>query len=176
MNSYPKVLPSKIITREFISCIREQFLLDWLGIHGVSHWARVRNNGLRLAVHTGARSDVVDLFAFLHDTQRHNEHHDPEHGRRAADFARTLHGNMFTLDEDGLELLYLACTGHSDGHMEADITVQTCWDADRLDLGRIDIIPNPARLCTTAAKDTKMIEWACRQMPRVTPAMWPNNF
>ena len=105
MNSIPEILHSKIITRELIFLIREQFLLDWSGIHGVSHWARVRNNGLRLAEHTGARPDVVELFAFLHDTQRKNDYQDLNHGVRAADFAKTLQGNLFTLDDDGLDLL-----------------------------------------------------------------------
>jgi uncharacterized protein len=36
--------------------------------------------------------------------------------------------------------------------MDADVTVQTCWDADRLDLVRIDIQPEAERLCTDAAR------------------------
>jgi uncharacterized protein len=41
-----------------------------------------------------------------------------------------------------------------------DITVQTCFDADRLDLGRVGKIPDPRLLCTDAAKDPKTIDWA----------------
>lgn len=41
-----------------------------------------------------------------------------------------------------------------------DITIQTCWDADRLDLWRIGIEPNPEMLFTGQAKDKKMIEFA----------------
>jgi len=129
----------------------------------VSHWARVRNNGLRLAKHTGARLDVVELFAFLHDTQRKHDGRDPDHGSRAADFAKKLQGNLFTLDTEGLNLLCFACAGHSDGLLEADITVQTCWDADRLDLARIGVIPDPNKLCTEAARDSKIIEWASNE-------------
>lgn len=44
--------------------------------------------------------------------------------------------------------------------MVADITVQTCWDADRLDLGRVGIRPDPDRLCTSAAKESDLLEWA----------------
>lgn len=153
----------QIITRELISIIRREFALDWSGIHGAPHWARVRINGLRLAEYTGARLDVVELFAFLHDTQRKHDGRDSDHGRRAADFARTLQGVLFTLDEEGINLLCIACTGHSDGLLEADITVQTCWDADRLDLGRIGVIPDSKKLCTAAARDPKMIEWAYRR-------------
>jgi uncharacterized protein len=41
---------------------------------------------------------------------------------------------------------------HSHGSTEADSTVQACWDADRLDLVRIGIEPEPDRLCTDAAR------------------------
>jgi uncharacterized protein len=159
---YPEMKSSCIITPEFIAVIRQQFKLDWSGIHGAPHWARVRDNGLRLAEQTGARSDVIELFAFLHDTQRENDYHDPKHGRRAADFAKRLQGSLFTLNDEGLDLLCFACIGHSDGVLEADITVQTCWDSDRLDLGRVGVIPDPSKLCTAAARDQKMIEWASR--------------
>jgi uncharacterized protein len=36
--------------------------------------------------------------------------------------------------------------------------MQVCWDADRLDLGRVGIIPKPDRLCTNAARD--ILEWS----------------
>jgi uncharacterized protein len=48
---------------------------------------------------------------------------------------------------------------YTHGGTEGDITVQTCCDADRLDLGRV-VVPDPARLCTSAARDPDMIEWA----------------
>ena len=56
--------------REVLRIVREQFQLDWHGIHGVPHWARVRWNGLNLAAVNGARTDIVELFAFLHDCRR----------------------------------------------------------------------------------------------------------
>jgi uncharacterized protein len=31
---------------------------------------------------------------------------------------------------------------HSEGAVHADPTVQTCWDADRLDLGRVGVMPD----------------------------------
>jgi uncharacterized protein len=154
------IVPNALITPQFISVVREHFALDWSGIHGAAHWARVRQNGLRLAEETGARTDVVELFAFLHDVERKSDGWDLQHGKRAAQFVRSRHGSLFTLDEEGLELLCDACAGHSDGLLEAHVTIQTCWDADRLDLGRIGIVPDPARLCTAAARDRKTIERA----------------
>lgn len=41
------------LTPSLIEAIRSRYALEWHGIHGVSHWARVRNNGLKLAAHTG---------------------------------------------------------------------------------------------------------------------------
>jgi uncharacterized protein len=36
----------------------------------------------------------------------------------------------------------------------------TCWDADRLDLGRVGIRPDPARLCNEAARHPKLLSEA----------------
>lgn len=140
--------------------IRAQFVLDCDDIHGASHWARVRDNGLRLAHSTGAQPEVVELFALLHDSQRRNNGHDPEHGPRAAAYAKSLAGSAFELGEAELALLMTACAGHSDGLMRGDITVLACWDADRLDLGRVGRRPDPARLCTEAAREPSLIAWA----------------
>jgi uncharacterized protein len=146
--------------RDLLRTLRAQFALNWGGIHGIAHWERVRENGLRLAQATGARPRVVELFAFLHDSRRESDGHDPEHGARAANLARTLAGSAFELDAADLELLVAACRDHSEGFTEADVTVMTCWDADRLDLGRVGTRPRPHRLCTAAARDPATIEWA----------------
>jgi hypothetical protein len=50
--------------REVLRIVREQFMLEWRGIHGVAQWARVRLNGLTMARANGARRDVVELFAW----------------------------------------------------------------------------------------------------------------
>ena len=146
--------------RVLIEVIRNEYALPWNGTHGISHWTRVRENGLRLAETTGADPQVVELFAYLHDSKRRNEHRDPGHGARAAEFVRTLQGSLINLSEENLELLVYACTYHTDGLTEASVTVQTCWDADRLDLGRVGIRPQARYLCTSAARDAQMIEWA----------------
>jgi uncharacterized protein len=128
------------------------------GDHGVIHWARVLENGLRLAEVTGADTEVVTLFALFHDSRRVNEFHDYGHGLRGGQFARTLRGSLVHLDDDRFELLFEACRLHTDGVTTGDITLQTCWDADRLDLGRVGIQPEPHRLCTDAARE--LLNWA----------------
>ena len=138
-------------------------MLDWDGIHGIRHWMRVRDNGIRLAKLTGADLGVVEFFAFLHDSQRRNEWKDVGHGARAAEFVSRLRRLFTTLGDREFEHLVFACRFHSDGLIRADITVQTCWDADRLDLGRVGKRPNPEFLCTSAAKEESMIEWAYKR-------------
>lgn len=152
-----------MISQDLVDVIEQSFALRLDGIHGVAHWTRVRANGLRLAELTGANLEIVALFAFLHDSKRLNDGRDPSHGARAADFAASLQDSLLTLSGEEFELLHFACKHHTDGLTEADITVQTCWDADRLDLGRIGIRPNPRYLCTPAARESTMIEWAYRQ-------------
>lgn len=142
----------KLITPDLINAIRRRYSLSWSGIHGVSHWSRVRRNGLRIAAVNGARTDVVELFAFLHDSCREHDGRDPDHGHRAAEFAATLRGHFLQIDDAGFSLLCEAMEHHSKGFLEADPTVQACWDADRLDLVRLGITPEPDRLCTEAAR------------------------
>jgi uncharacterized protein len=155
-----------MIDQNLIKIIRDQFALEWNGIHGAPHWSRVRENGLRLAKVTGAKTHVVELFAFLHDSRRFNDGHDPQHGQRAAVFATSLAGTAFQLEPDDLELLTTACSKHSDGLMRGDITVLTCWDADRLDLGRVGNRPRPELLCNDAARNPVVLEWAYRRSVR----------
>jgi uncharacterized protein len=141
----------------------EDYALPWSGDHGVAHWARVLENGLRLAEETGAIVEVVQLFAVLHDSRRRTENSDRDHGPRAAEFARTLRGRLFDLSDQDFGLLHRACAGHTHERTHPDVTIQTCWDADRLDLGRVGITPNPRRLCTEVARRPATIEWADRR-------------
>ena len=159
-------MTGRLVTRELVSRLRTRFALRWQGIHGASHWARVRWNGLALAEHTGANRTVVELFAMVHDVCRQNDHHDPLHGTRAAEFVRELRGSVISISTEEADLLAFACAHHSDGYTEADVTVQTCWDADRLDLGRVGIRPNPRYLCTAAAKDRRLLEAAYQRSVR----------
>ena len=142
---------------ELVRFLRNHFALDWRGIHGAPHWSRVRLNGLRLAEATGARIRVIEAFALLHDSCRMNDGHDPEHGARATVLAERINAQYLELDSTEMRLLAVACEGHSGGGLEGDVTVQTCWDADRLDLGRVGIKPIASRLCTSAARDPNTI-------------------
>ncbi len=143
---------ASILTRELLRFIRTRYQLDWHGIHGVSHWARVRARGLALSRETGASPDVVTLFAFLHDCARLDDHRDFGHGDRAAALIPRLNGRYFLLPAAEEALLIEAIAGHTVQRWHANPTIATCWDADRLDLIRLGIRPDPARLCTEAGK------------------------
>lgn len=149
-----------MLKSELIRVLREQFRLDWRGIHGAPHWARVRRNGLLIAQVNGARTDVVECFALLHDSQRLHDGADRRHGARAADYVCRINEDHLRLDRAGLDMLVHACQFHSDGLKEADVTIQTCWDADRLDLGRVGIRPDARRLCTAIAREATMLNSA----------------
>lgn len=146
--------------KPIIEAISLQYLLDWDGLHGVGHWGRVLENGLLLAESTEADLEVIRLFSVFHDACRKNDGLDPGHGKRGAELAKSFRGTHFQLPQDQFDLLYEACAGHTDGKHHVDITVLTCWDADRLDLSRAFITPKASRMGTEPAKDPDLIAWA----------------
>jgi len=154
---------SAVITLELQKILKNEYQLNWNGIHGFPHWVRVRENGLRLAKINGANPNVVELFAFFHDICRRRDGTDPDHGKRAAEFINSLEARIINLSEMDLDSLKVACAYHDQGLLEGNITVQTCWDADRLDLGRVGTVPDPRYLCTIAAKQPELIDWAYRR-------------
>jgi len=142
-----------MIQAKLMTAILAQYKLNPDHEHGLAHWARVLENGLRLAEVTGADKKVVALFAAFHDACRLNEHKDPEHGARGAGLASDFRGRFFSCSDAQMALLMRACSGHTNSPPgEKDVTVLTCWDADRLDLGRVGKTVDPNRLCTDAAK------------------------
>jgi len=143
-----------------IQAIKRQYALKWQGSHGIRHAARVYTNGLRLAEETGAKVEIVKLFAIFHDSRRLNDGVDEDHGFRGAMLAKEFRGKYFELPDDDFELLFTACNCHTTPQSHVDITVQTCFDADRLDLARLGKMPDPKYLCTDIAKTPDMIFWA----------------
>jgi len=132
--------------------VSRQFQLDERSDHGPGHWKRVEQNGLLLAPSSGADVVVVRLFALFHDSRRENEFTDPEHGRRGANYARDLRDKNFQITDRQFEHLETACIWHTEATHHHDPTIGTCWDADRLDLGRVGIIPDPKYMSTDLGK------------------------
>ncbi len=158
---------SSVLSAALLAAVQERFELDWHGVHGIHHWRRVRENGLRIARATGANVRVVELFSHVYDVCRENEGGDPGHGRRAAAYVEELRAaELVRLSEEETGLLVEACTYHSNGRTRGEVTVLTCWDADRLDLGRVGIRPDPKCLCTAAAREARVLAWAWERRVR----------
>ncbi len=130
-------------------------------LHGEGHWRRVAAAGLALLPETPAADPaVVFLFALFHDSMRFNDGHDPLHGPRGAALAGELRGEAFDLEDAEMDLLASACEEHTNGGVSSDPTVGVCWDADRLNLWRVGIRPDPRLLSTGAARSGGRIAWA----------------
>jgi len=123
------------------------------GIHGAKHWTRVMRNGMYIAEHEHLPHKVIKCFALLHDSRRLNDGTDPMHGPRAADYAAAIRDTHLVMAETEFSQLVFACRYHTNEQDTDDIIVHACWDADRLDLGRIGITPDPAYLKTNTAKN-----------------------
>ena len=153
-----------------IHAILEEYVLPKRGIHGVAHWARVLETGVRLAKITGANEEIVRFFAIFHDSQRVTVATDPSHGIRGASLAAELRGKLYDLDEDDFDLLFVACVGHMDNQFDDDPTVQTCWDADRLDFGRVGHKIAPSWLGAATLENPTLRNWAHkRAKARIIP-------
>lgn len=124
--------------------------------HGAGHWLQVATMAQRLLradERPGADAPILFAFAALHDSMRHSEGLDPEHGARAAAFARKLvEDGLLRLDDARLDVLCDALTRHDHGAVSADETIGACWDADRLCLPRLGITPRAELLSTAAGR------------------------
>lgn len=150
------------IVHSALELVKPQFRLHLQhGWHGISHWPRVWVNARFLCQELGVDSTVPCWFAYLHDSQRYDEGTDGEHGARAATWALKLRSEKkLVLTDDQFDDLHQAMTHHSDGHTRAPLVQQICWDADRLDLGRVGVMPDPRYLCTELAKQGDVIRAA----------------
>ena len=140
-----------LITPEILDLLRKESAVFASPIHGVHHWKAVERNGYHLSNFNGADNKVISYFAYFHDCMRTNEDEDPNHGLHGAQFAEK-HRELIELNESQFKQLTKACEGHTDGERPKCMTINTCWDADRLDIGRVGIIPKSEFLHSTEAK------------------------
>lgn len=125
-------------------------------LHGVEHWRRVAQNGALIAAETpGTDPTVLDAFAALHDSQRENEGADRHHGLRAAILLIDL--QPLGLNREQRVKLVVALVGHNEGRVSPDPTIGAAWDADRLDLTRLGIKPDPFLLSTDKARELAIV-------------------
>lgn len=153
----------KVISSKRIQHHIQNFYLDVNNIHGFPHWLRVAYNGLMLADNENVSDNIVVLFAFFHDVKRHGDGFDPEHGQRGSDYlldrAKYL-GKHISREE--IELAAKACSTHTDGLITGIKEIGVCWDADRLDLYRVALMPKDLYLSSETARVPEVKEWSDR--------------
>lgn len=116
--------------------------------HSLLHWDNVYKNG-KLLIDDEVNAKVLAAFAYTHDVFRQNDDHDPDHGLRAANMIATIRDTYLKfLDDDEFLLLHDACELHTIVQKTDNATINACFDADRLDLGRVGIIPDPNLMAT----------------------------
>jgi uncharacterized protein len=67
---------------------------------------------------------------------------------------------LIGLSDERLDLLDLACRGHTDDRTSDDPTIGVCWDADRLDLCRLGRQIDPVAMFTAPGRATAVHERA----------------
>ena len=160
LSAFITAQPTHGLDEKLLYVISEQFSLDLDGIHGVYHWHRVYKNALKLASYYKIESNIFMLFALFHDSKRANDNIDPSHGSRGAKYARSLQhefSELQELSEKEFNILEYACSSHTkiDFHnsLMNNLIANICWDADRLDIGRVGFDVNPDYLSTDYAKE-----------------------
>jgi uncharacterized protein len=120
--------------------------------HGPRHWRDVARVSYLLN-QSGVEADLelTFLFALFHDSQREDEFDDPEHGARAAALLETFIARG-DLPGSTVKLLPILIE-HDQGDVSEDPLSAACWDADRLTLWRVGIIPDPKYISTAAIRN-----------------------
>ena len=119
-------------------------------LHGPEHWDQVWHNCQVLAeVTPGVDIEVCFLFSMYHDMLRVDENRDKHHGVRAM---KRLMTTPLDLTHYQKAQLLTAIGMHSDGMTSTDPTIGVCWDADRMDLPRVGVIPEARYMSTEAGR------------------------
>lgn len=116
--------------------------------HGLNHWDRVAMFGERLCQEE-ADLNVILAFAYLHDSERVNNGEDLYHGYRASMLIDSIRHTMLRdMSDEQIRKLKSACELHTIKRKTGDLTIDICFDADRMDLLRVGIKPQPERMAT----------------------------
>lgn len=136
--------------KHIIELAKNEFIMEDHNIHGFDHWEEVEKNGIMLSDQNGVDLVIVRLFAHIHDCKRQDDFMDPEHGERAAEFVLQLKekGELTFLNDEQINTLWFACENHNKGFTSNNITIGTCFDADRIELIRCGMVPKPNLMST----------------------------
>lgn len=120
--------------------------------HGLPHWDNVYKNGILLQ-DEGVNERVVQRFAYLHDFCKQDDVKDRKHGPRVAEWMVNIRDSLLkSLSDEEFHLLQEACRLHTSTENTGNPTIDACFDADRLDLGRVGITPSPNKMATVKGR------------------------
>ena len=145
-------------------------------LHGIAHWTRVHRYGLLLADSLGlseAEKLAIALFGWTHDLARTDDGGGNQHSLDGAKYVHVVTKTLFNdFPEDILNIISCAIRYHSDGmnaeealhelpianhsnwsHESVLNVISCCWDADRLDLLRLGIVPDESKMSTIYWRD-----------------------
>lgn len=129
---------------------------DWIigETHGLNHWLRVHENIIKLCqLNRGVNIDVALAFAYLHDSCRRYDGRDIKHGERAIEKVLSLRNTILNkFSDEEIEMLCDACKLHTTTLRTGSVTIDTCFDADRLDIGRVGLCPDPLKMATDGGR------------------------
>jgi len=137
--------------------VEKEYKMDVNGYHGKRHWEKVDKNVSMMGAMKGSKENikVCRLFAILHDAKRTTQGCCSDHGEEAVKWVEVNREELLGewVSDDEFLLLKEAIAGHTRGELSFDPTIGCCWDADRMDLIRVETIPRREMFSTQAAKD-----------------------
>lgn len=116
-------------------------------MHGYAHSLRVERNLILLEKHYKFNVSMRE-FAYYHDIARVSDGNDPEHGKRAVEVLRRARQHPNMVGMAAFDKLCFACEHHTTMPRSGDPLIDICFDADRLDLMRCGIQPDPKAMAT----------------------------
>ena len=149
--SYQKQLASERLYQNHLSKRAISIFGDDDAVHGYAHSLRVERNMMILCKHLNyGWGWGMGLFAYYHDILRLNDGADPDHGKRAAELLRRVKtvANLGHVPTDVMDKICYACENHTAMQRSGDPLIDICFDADRLDLMRVGIKPDPRMMAT----------------------------
>ena len=165
----------KVIPKTVIKSIFDNYQLNLTeGLHALSHWSRVIENGLILSEYNKANVNILIAFAFFHNSKRNNEEHDPEEGLKGSQLLRYYEEDL-NLSPEEIELACEACEDFQDVVFNENITIATCWDSERLDFMRSGIYPDTDKLNSEYAKNVGIITSAIKRGMNNHISDWVNE-
>jgi uncharacterized protein len=142
--------------KKLIQQLKQDNLFYYSELHGRKHYANVMRAGLELAAHYNLNPKLFKYFAYLHDSCRHNEDYDPNHGPRASEYINKIKDliDLCTVERWQLQS---ACALHTSAkpwdNKKYTLFEKCAFDADRSDIGRVCLEVDPKYLFTQKGKE-----------------------